>query len=284
MELSDYIMKFGRVVAYHPELRNIKDENGNTTTTVSVLLLCQLLYWTKKGKGKNQDWIRKTSDEIQTETGLSYNEQRTARKNLVEELKLVEEHYRRSVHEMHFKVNIERLNGLWREYGNEINFEEKQQEKTQEKTKYDETYERLIKHQGEESPIKKRPLSEMIGLMVNSPEAKRVKRKSEIKKEIEKRLNIVADNSRWVSFFDFVVSREEKYNESLTIFLNWLLTEQSYDPIYYPPRRLKEIWPQAYSRRAEYTRKTPIIKPLPEEKDENAYVDMPKDIREKYHN
>jgi hypothetical protein len=105
MKLSDYLVGVGRPIAYYPGLRKL---TGSTNATI---FLCQFVYWT--GKGDNDDgWIYKTSDEIEAETGLSYDEQKTARKKLTE-AKLIEEKYARLEHQMYFRVNLNALNDGW---------------------------------------------------------------------------------------------------------------------------------------------------------------------------
>lgn len=105
MRLSDFIEGVGRPVAYYPGLRRI---TGSTTATI---LLCQLSYWT----GKQADpggWIFKTSEQLEAETGLSYEEQRTARKALIK-AGLVEERYARLTHRMYFRVLLDAINDAW---------------------------------------------------------------------------------------------------------------------------------------------------------------------------
>lgn len=280
MKLSDYIIDFGRVVAYHPKLREIQDENGNTLTAISVLLLCQLLYWTEKGRNKNQGWIHKESTEIQEETGLSYNEQRTARRNLIE-LGLIEEHYRRSVHEMHFKVDVDRLNHLWEEY--------KKKDKEENYLGGDDIEEYEVKkvdtsifNVPEKPEPEKKPVSEYVKAMLDPKVMKKENRLKEIKREIEKQFDVIADDGHWMRFMEFVYDREEKYKENLSTFIGWALVN-GYDPVYWPPKKLKTLWPQAFTKRADLERTTPKIKPLPIiEENEDEIVDMPQEIRDKY--
>lgn len=105
MKLSDYLQGVGRPIAYYPGLRSI---TGSTTATIFI---CQFIYWT--GKESSQDgWIYKTSADIEEETGLSYDEQKTARGKLVK-AGLLEENYARLEHQMYFKVDLERLNEEW---------------------------------------------------------------------------------------------------------------------------------------------------------------------------
>jgi hypothetical protein len=105
MRLSDFIQDVGRLVAYYPGLRQI---TGSTTATIFI---CQLIYWT--GREIREDkFIYKTSAEIKDETGLSYDEQKTAREKLVKSGLLIEK-YARLDHQMLFKVDLDVLNQLW---------------------------------------------------------------------------------------------------------------------------------------------------------------------------
>lgn len=105
MKLSETLIDIGRPVAYYPGLKVI------TNSTTATILLCQLLYWT--GKGENKDGsIYKTAEELEIETGLTYEEQLTARRKLAQ-LGIIEEHYARMEHRLYFKVHTEILNTLW---------------------------------------------------------------------------------------------------------------------------------------------------------------------------
>ena len=105
MKMSDFLTDVGRPVAYYPGLRKI---TGSTTATI---FFCQFFYWTGKEASKD-GWIYKTSDEIEEETGLSYNEQKTAREKL-KKSGLLEEKYQRLDHMMYFKISLDKLNELW---------------------------------------------------------------------------------------------------------------------------------------------------------------------------
>lgn len=108
MKLSETLIDIGRPVAYFPRLRRL---TGSTTATI---FLCQFLYWFGKGADP-EGWIYKTSDEIEEETGLSYEEQKTARRNL-RRAGLLKERYARIEHTMYFMVDIEALNKQWETY------------------------------------------------------------------------------------------------------------------------------------------------------------------------
>lgn len=107
MKLTDFLQNTGKPIAYYPSLRKI---TGSTTATI---LLCQFIYW--RGKESDPDgWLYKESAEIEQETGLSYDEQKTARKKLVEN-GLLEEHYARLDHQMKFRLNLDEINKKWSE-------------------------------------------------------------------------------------------------------------------------------------------------------------------------
>ncbi len=105
MKLTDFLNNVGRPVAYYPKLRRV---TGSTNATI---LLCQFMYW--RGKEASGDgWLYKTADEIEKETGLSYGEQKTARRDLIS-AGLLEEHYARLDHQMRFKLDLDALNEKW---------------------------------------------------------------------------------------------------------------------------------------------------------------------------
>lgn len=108
MKLSDFLSDIGRPVAFYPGLVKAL---GSMKQAVFV---CQMAYW--KGKGSDPDgWIYKTSEEIETETSLTYKEQTTARAALVK-MNALEERYARTEHQMYFRVNWDVVNSLWDEH------------------------------------------------------------------------------------------------------------------------------------------------------------------------
>lgn len=105
MKLTDFLDEVGRPVAYYPKLRRL------TGSTNATMLLCQFIYW--RGKEISEGgWLYKTAEDIEDETGLSYEEQRTARKRL-KSLELIEEKYDRLNHRMYFRLNIKEINRQW---------------------------------------------------------------------------------------------------------------------------------------------------------------------------
>jgi len=105
MKLTDFLENIGRPIAYYPSLRII------TGSTPATILLCQFIYW----RGKESDpngWLYKSLDDIEDETGLSHNEQKTAREKL-KKAGLLQEHYARIDHQLWFRVDLDRLNQEW---------------------------------------------------------------------------------------------------------------------------------------------------------------------------
>jgi hypothetical protein len=78
-----------------------------------VLFLENFLYWSDKTSNKD-GWCYKSAAEIEEETGLSYEEQKTARRRL-KQIGLLEEREERLVHRMYYRVNTEKLDELWGE-------------------------------------------------------------------------------------------------------------------------------------------------------------------------
>ena len=90
-----------RPVAYHPDIARIV---GGVKAAV---FLCQLLYWT--GKGKRRDgFIWKTQAEMEKETGLTRCEQEGARKKLGT-LGVLDEKLAGIPATLHYRVNTEQL-------------------------------------------------------------------------------------------------------------------------------------------------------------------------------
>jgi hypothetical protein len=124
MKLTHYIVDLGRAVAYYP---NLKKVTGSTTASI---LLCQLLYWSDKSE---DGWIYKNSYDIEEETGLTYFEQRTARKKLVKE-GLITEREDFLMHRIGFMVCQDALNQKWEKHGGK-QLKPIKKEKSQEETK-----------------------------------------------------------------------------------------------------------------------------------------------------
>ncbi|HGM9752143.1 TPA: replication protein [Proteus mirabilis] len=100
MRASDLLLDFGRPVAYFP---GIVKRLGSVN---AVIFFSQIFYWQDKADSKLG--VYKTSEEIESETGLSYREQLTARKHLVSRGILVETN-KRLEHKIYYLIDCEKL-------------------------------------------------------------------------------------------------------------------------------------------------------------------------------
>lgn len=92
-----------RPVAYHPKLA--KCVGG----VKAAIMLCQLLYWAAGKTAKSRDgWFYKSVAEMEEETGLSKDEQQTARDKL-DDLGVIDSKLKGIPRTWHYRVNRERL-------------------------------------------------------------------------------------------------------------------------------------------------------------------------------
>lgn len=103
MRPSDLVRDFGQPVAYYPGL--VK-HFGSVNAAV---LFCQFFYWT--GKEVSELGIYKTTEEIEQETGLSYEEQLTARKKL-KRRGVLKETNKRLEHRIYYRIDTDVLDML----------------------------------------------------------------------------------------------------------------------------------------------------------------------------
>jgi len=97
-------MEFGKAVAYYPKLARI------VGGVKGALFLCQILYWQKKSE---DGWVFRTQNQLCEETGLSVNEQQSARAKL-KAIGILEERYKGMPRQKFYRVNIDKLNELLR--------------------------------------------------------------------------------------------------------------------------------------------------------------------------
>ncbi|MGF6643134.1 hypothetical protein [Paraburkholderia sp. GAS82] len=103
MRIADVLRELGRPIAYYPYLSRYL---GGVNACV---LFCQLFYW--QDKAFSELGVHKTSEELQHETGLSYEEQRAARTALRACGVLVETS-RRIEHKIYFRIDEDALERL----------------------------------------------------------------------------------------------------------------------------------------------------------------------------
>jgi len=251
MKLSNYILDLGRTVAYHPNLKKV------TRSTTATIMLCQFLYWTNKTK---DGWIWKVADEIEEETGLTENEQRTA-KNVLIDLGLLEYEFKRLDHMSRYRINQDKLNEMWEELGG----------------KSEATPERVeVVTPEPEKPKKK---GDYIDYLM-SPEALaaqiKIDRLVEIREEIEKKLHVNADNAKWVKFIEYAYKQEVQENRPASIFLDWAV-KNNFSVIYWTPEKMITMYPEAYVDDAQNKPLEDFVEKLPEMK-EKVVAPMPKSI------
>ncbi|HAT2906991.1 TPA: hypothetical protein I8393_002459 [Serratia marcescens] len=103
MRPSDLVREFGNPVAYYPGLvKHMGSVNA-------VVLFCQFFYWT--GKETSELGIYKTTEEIEVETGLTYEEQLNARKKLKRRGVLVETN-KRLEHKIYYRIDTDKLDEI----------------------------------------------------------------------------------------------------------------------------------------------------------------------------
>lgn len=103
MKLSEVLRGLGRVIAYYPGLA--KSLGG----IKSAVLFCQLFFCSQRA---GSEWFPKSQQELCAETGMTLEEQRAARKQLVER-GVLHSKYNRLEHRLYFKIDLERLDALW---------------------------------------------------------------------------------------------------------------------------------------------------------------------------
>lgn len=100
---SSFLRTLGNPVAFYPGLvKPLGSVNA-------VLFFCQIYYW--QDKTDNELGVYKSSDDIEAETGLTYREQATARKQLVDRGVLVETN-KRLEHRIYYRIDADALETL----------------------------------------------------------------------------------------------------------------------------------------------------------------------------
>jgi hypothetical protein len=276
MKLTNYIVDLGRAVAYYPGLKKI---TGSTTASI---LLCQFLYWSDK---TDDGWIWKDSDEIEEETGLTYYEQKTA-KRVLSELNLVEGEFKPLDHTSRFRVNQDELNNKWEELGGEKLKPIPQKGKrplTAEEIENEEFFKNNYKEKEyalTEKPSKKGDLVDgFIDTFLNSSGLEKMQIENKIKETMEKRFHINVDSKKWREFIQFVYVRQEKFGEKIDRFIDWSLSN-GFDPKYWTPEKMRTLYPQAFVEDNTYKIIENWVEKVPKPKEE-VYTPMPKDIGRK---
>lgn len=261
MGLTKYILDLGRPVAYHPNLKKI---TGSTTATI---FLCQLIYWTDKTK--DDGWIWKNSFQLEDETGLTYNEQRSARKILVNN-GIIEEVNVRSRNTMKFRVNEDQLNKLWEEANSPGST-----------TKYANKKKPMVEEDSDEDYLEENESLDD-GDQDIQPEGHTSKKSGKIlamKELLRKRLHINPAGPKWSNFLEFAYVRSVVGNEELDVFIKWALAN-GFDAKYWSADKMITLYPQAFVTAEEKAGEDDdFIDLIPQIKRDEKSAPMPKDLR-----
>lgn len=103
MRPSDLMLDFGHPVAYYPGL--VKSMGSPH----AVIFFSQIFYW--QDKTRSEIGVHKTREAIEGETGLTFEQQATARKQLVSRGVLIETH-KRLEHKVYFRIDCDRLDEI----------------------------------------------------------------------------------------------------------------------------------------------------------------------------
>ena len=273
MKLSNYIVDLGRAVAYYPKLKKV---TGSTTATI---LLCQFLYWSDK---TSNGWIYKDSNEIEEETGLTANEQRTAKKCL-EDANLLEYEFKRWERKTAYRINQESLNSAWETLTGEsikpIVKPKASKEEALPLIPVDKSSDEIREERIEKQVTKK----SILDAYMEAPETEGYKRAIEFEKiyeTLQKRLKINVSGKRWESFIDMVYNRGKK-GESLDTFITWAQKE-NFNALYWTPEKMITIWPTAFAEpdKPEFIQKWED-EGKPTVKEERIVVPMPESLRKR---
>ncbi|HEO9916644.1 DNA-binding protein [Enterobacteriaceae bacterium A-F18] len=103
MRPSDLLLDFGRPVAYYPGLVKVMGSPH------AVIFFSQIFYW--QDKTHAEEGVHKTREAIEAETGLTFDQQATARKQLVSRGILLETH-KRLEHKVYFRIDCDCLDEI----------------------------------------------------------------------------------------------------------------------------------------------------------------------------
>ena len=81
--------------------------------------------------------------------------------------------------------------------------------------------------------------------MSNFPGAKAEARRNSILSYLGERLHVNTETKAWREFAKYVDGQQQK-GEKIETFVAWLLGQDKFQIQYWPPRRMMEMWPQAF--------------------------------------
>ena len=81
--------------------------------------------------------------------------------------------------------------------------------------------------------------------MANAPGIKAEARRAAIQSYLGERLHVNTETKAWREFAKYADGQQQK-GEKIETFVSWLLGQKGFDLQYWPPRRMMEMWPQAF--------------------------------------
>jgi hypothetical protein len=61
------------------------------------------------------------------------------------------------------------------------------------------------------------------------------------------RLRLNTETKAWRDFAKYADLRQQKHGEDVKIFIAWLYSQKSFDLAYWPPKKMMEFWPSAFT-------------------------------------
>jgi hypothetical protein len=294
MKLSNHIVELGRAVAFYPGLKKI---TGSTTATI---LLCQFLYWSDKSQ-KNNGWTYKNYKEIEYETGLTRNEQKTAKRILAKK-GLLSIQRKRLDHNSGYKVNQEVLNELWETVSGEKSkpifkvapvdeippvpeppVEEENHVPEMPVDPGEEFAKEMLKESQEKGvttvklPAKKGDIIDGMVAARNSAGMEKMYGMKVVRDRIEEKFCVNPDGKRWEDFIEYAYNMQKKNNQNIDRFIVWAI-DNGFNPVYWTPEKMRTLWPQAFVENKANQPRADFVAPLPPRKEEKEIAPMPKEL------
>jgi len=99
---------------------------------------------------------------------------------------------------------------------------------------------------GNQSSIKKGDLIDGYLELYNMPGAKKSVRLDSIKPIIGTTLHINPTGRKWEEFCRFADDRMQQDGQDVADFLNWMTSQKGFEIQYWPPDKMRTMWPQAF--------------------------------------
>ncbi len=84
--------------------------------------------------------------------------------------------------------------------------------------------------------------------MANAPGIKAEARRAAIQSYLGERLHVNTETKAWREFAKYVDGQQQAHGEKVEVFIGWLLGQDKFNIQYWPPRRMQEMWPQAFMK------------------------------------